>query len=231
MQRSESSLPDDNRHALRGVVRSCRKAALATCLDGGGGAPYVSLVTVAFDLDLSPILLLSKLADHTRNLGGDPRASLLLDGTDGHPNPQTGPRVTLTGTIAPDDTPRLRDRFLAIHPAASLYAGFGDFAIWRMTATRAHFVGGFGRAVWFDAPFGLAPVWVAAFLAGQTDMLDQLNHRHAAALAARDGGGWQVTGVDPDGFDLHSGDRVDRIPAPRPMADLATVLHVAAEKF
>ncbi len=142
-------LPDDNRQALCQVALACRKAALATSLDG---RPYVSLVTVAFDDDLSPILLLSQLADHTRNLAADGRAALLLDGTDGLDNPQTGPRVTLVGVAAPDDAPRLRARFLDRHPGAREYADFADFAIWRMRLDKAHFVGGFGRAVWFDAP-------------------------------------------------------------------------------
>ncbi|TAN67708.1 MAG: pyridoxamine 5'-phosphate oxidase family protein, partial [Magnetospirillum sp.] len=86
---SGTGLPANNRLALRRVARGQRKAALATSLDG---RPYVSLVTVAFDHDLSPVLLLSRLADHTRNLLADPRAALLLDGTQGHANPQTGPR-------------------------------------------------------------------------------------------------------------------------------------------
>lgn len=156
----ENPLPENNRLALRQVARGCRKAGLATLLDG---APYASLATTVLDHDLAPILLLSSLADHTRNLMADSRVSLLLDGTDGHPNPQTGPRVSLTGRAERrDGDGRLKARFLAAHPGAALYAGFADFAIWRVIPERAHFVGGFGRAVWFDAPFGLDPAVTAA---------------------------------------------------------------------
>ena len=203
------TLPDDNRLALRRVIRACRKAALATLL--AGESPYVSLVTVACDHDLSPILLLSGLADHTRNLGVDPRVSLLFDGTEGHDNPQTGPRVTLVGEAEPvegDAVERLGVRFLARHPAARLYAGFGDFRFWRVRASRVHFVGGFGRAVWFDAPFGLDPAVAAGMEAAEAGILAHMNDAHADAidLFARslgaDRGGWRMVGIDPDGCDL-----------------------------
>jgi len=228
-------LPANNRTALRRVARAARKAALATSMEG---RPYVSLVTLAFDHDLSPILLLSRLADHTRNLLADGRAALLLDGTDGLANPQTGPRVTLTGTVAEEGDPRLRRRFLARHPGAALYAGFGDFAIWRMNVERAHFVGGFGRAVWFDAP--LVPPADAAFMAGiEEAALAEINDGHpglVATLAARAGGGpagggWRLAGIDPDGCDLEAGEEVLRLPldqspdeARSPLACLQTLV-------
>jgi heme iron utilization protein len=213
-EEAAAGLPANNRAALRLVARAARKAALATSLDG---RPYASLVTLAFDHDLSPILLLSRLADHTRNLLADSRAGLLLDGTEGHANPQTGPRVTLVGRVAEDGEPGLRRRFLARHPGAALYAGFGDFAIWRMTVERAHFVGGFGRAVWFDAP--LVPAEAARFMAEAEDgALAEINERHApliAALALRAGGDpaspWRLAGIDPDGCELEAGEAVLRL--------------------
>lgn len=221
-------LPTDNKIALRRVARGCRKAGLATLLEDG--APYASLVTVAFDLDLAPILLLSGLADHTRNLLADDRASLLLDGTDGHPNPQTGPRVTLTGRAARCDDDALRARFLARHPAASLYAGFGDFAIWKLTPERAHFVGGFGRAVWFDAPFGLAPAATAALRAAEADLLAQANRDHAAALA-RLGPDWRVAALDADGADLANPEGFRRLPFRAPVEDAAELRGALAKSL
>lgn len=210
-------LPDDNRRALRQVVRGCRKAALATLMAGPGegeAAPYVSLVTVATDHDLSPILLLSGLADHTRNLDADARVSLLFDRTDGHANPQSGPRVTVSGRARRCADRRLADRFLALHPAAAQYAGFGDFSVWRVEATRAHFVGGFGRAVWFDAPFGLAPEATMALAAAEP-----------AVLAEYDGSVWEggearVAAFDADGCDLVLGDGIVRVAFAEPMRDV-----------
>lgn len=213
MAHDDDQLPENNRLALRRVVRAARKAALATLMEG---APYASLVTVAFDLDLTPILLLSGLSDHTRNLAADPRASLLLDGTEGHPNPQTGPRVTISGRAERSGDERLRARFLARHPAAALYAGFGDFAIWRIVPERAHFVGGFGRAVWFDRPFGLDPAALERLAAAEPAWLAEINHDFAAMLA-----GWQVAMLDPDGVELVRGDESRRLAFRIPVVEVA----------
>ena len=94
---------------------ACDRAALATALPrrGRGAWPYASLVLVAVDHDLSPILLLSDLAEHSKAIAADPRVSLLFDGTGGLAQPLTGPRVTLLGRAAETDDERLKRRFLA----------------------------------------------------------------------------------------------------------------------
>ncbi|OAN46589.1 heme iron utilization protein [Paramagnetospirillum marisnigri] len=232
MTEDAAALPANNRFALRQVARAQRKAALATSLDG---RPYVSLVTLAFDHDLSPILLLSGLADHTRNLRADPRASLLLDGTEGHANPQTGPRVTLVGSAEPDSDPRLRSRFLARHPAAALYAGFGDFGIWRLRIERVHFVGGFARAVWFDAPL-VSEAAAAAMATAETGLLDRINALAPEQLAGLVGGGaWQAVGIDLDGVDLASGEASARVdfdtPAEGPEQAWRSFVNTAGQAF
>src|SRR5947208_5590512 len=115
---------DPNRD-VRELIRSRDRAALATALPSTSGQPwpYASLVLVAVDHDLSPILLLSDLAEHTKAIAADDRASLLFDGTHGLDQPLTGARVTLVGRAARTDDPRLRQRFLARHPDAEIYAG------------------------------------------------------------------------------------------------------------
>ncbi|MCR6629070.1 MAG: pyridoxamine 5'-phosphate oxidase family protein [Magnetospirillum sp.] len=231
MAHDADQLPENNRLALRLVVRACRKAALATLL-AEGGAPYASLVTVAFDVDMAPILLLSGLADHTRNLAADPRVSLLLDGTDGHPNPQTGPRVTLTGRaercLPGPNGERLQARFLARHPGATQYAGFGDFGFWRVMPERAHFVGGFGRAVWFDAPFGLSPSAAATLAEAEAGLLAEINAAHAGTLA-RLGAGWRVAALDPDGADLTNQEEFRRLAFLAPVDDIISCRAALAE--
>ncbi|MGE5545854.1 MAG: HugZ family protein [Solirubrobacterales bacterium] len=206
-QNDHGQLPANNRHALRLVARACRKGALGTLMDG---APYVSLVTVAFDHDLAPILLLSGLSDHTRNLAADPRVSLLLDGTDGLDNPQTGPRVTLIGEARPTTDAALVARFLARHPSAAQYASFADFSFWRIAPARAHFVGGFGRAVWFDYPFGIEPAESAAFRQAEPDLLGRCGGAVPGAT---------VVAIDADGCDLTLGDGMKRVAFPTPLHD------------
>lgn len=215
-----SALPANNRQALRRVMRACRKGMLATVMaeEGAKGAPYASLVTVMVDHDLAPVLLLSGISDHTRNIMADPRVSLLFDGTEGHPNPQTGPRVTLSGVAERTTDDRLRARFLTHHPGAAQYASFGDFGMWRIRPERAHFVGGFGRAVWFEAPFGLDAGAVTAMEAAESSIIEHMNADHPDAvdrLALRAAGstekGWRMIGIDPDGCDLALGDTFARL--------------------
>src|SRR5215471_16269153 len=138
----------------RRLARSCVRAALATSL---GGAPYASLVLFAVDLDASPLLLLSELAQHSRNIAFDPRVSLLLDGTEGLADPLTGPRLTLLGHARKTDDRRCLARFVSHHPAGAGYAGFRDFHLYRVAVERGHLVAGFGRIDWIDgADFLLA---------------------------------------------------------------------------
>ena len=137
---------------VRDLVRRCDRAALATACrrDGGAAWPYVSLVLVAVDHDLSPILLLSDLAEHSKAIAADPRVSLLFDGTAGLAQPLTGPRVTVMGRAAKTDDERLKRRFLRHHPDAAMYAGFGDFHFYKVTLERTHLVGGFGKIRWIE---------------------------------------------------------------------------------
>ena len=141
----------------RALALSLDRGVLATRLardDQPGlapGHPYASLVLLAWAAEaLVPLLLLSDLADHSRNLKADPAASLLLDGTAGLAEPLTGPRLTLLGRVEPAD-PALLPRFLERHPGSRLYAGFKDFRLYRLLPRAAHFVAGFGRIAWLPA--------------------------------------------------------------------------------
>jgi heme iron utilization protein len=195
--------------AARRLLRTALKGALAT-LDGGGGDPYASLVLVATEPDGTPILLISRLARHTRNLQRDPRASLLLDGTGGLGDPLTGGRVTLVGRAQPSTNPTALRRFLARHPAAETYAAFPDFSVFALEVSGAHFIGGFGQIV------DLGPAALSTSLDGASQLIEaepgiieHMNADHADALALYAtefagcaAGEWRMTGIDPGGIDL-----------------------------
>lgn len=235
-----------HREAVRRLLRSRPKAALSTTMTAAGerdpGAPYVSLVTIATDHDASPILLLSGLSDHTRNLAADDRAALLLEDTEGLANPQTGERATVMGRIRriadAAARERCRRRFLARHPAAALYAGFGDFAFFRMEIARVHFVGGFARAVWLDEPAGvLTPPAVAEALAAAEDgICGHMNDDHGEAvdlyairLLGREGTGWRMAAIDADGCDLVREEESARLAFDEPLTDAAAARRVLVE--
>jgi len=214
---------------LRKMARARNKAATATTLlETGEPRPYVSLTATATDIDGSPILLLSKLADHTRNLERDPRLSMLFEDCGHYANPQQGPRVTLIARAekAEDEVTRerLRRRYLARHPGASLYAGFGDFAFFKVVPERAHWVGGFGRAVWLNQSWVCSDEAVSAFLAAESDLIGRINAEQSETLShlgrsllkirAKH---WKCVAADPDGIDVVCAKRVYRIGFPKPL--------------
>ncbi len=197
------------------------------------GTPFRSqvLVNVATAPDGSPILLLSRLAAHTRHLAADPRLSLLLVQT-GAGDPLAYPRVTIMGraecVIDPDGRAALKARFLAKHPESALYADFGDFSFWRVAMELAHLNGGFARAGHFKAAALATPLDGAeALVAAEAQALAEVNAHHqdalarfATAFAEKSDGPWRATGIDPEGIDLGCGDRTARIVFPRPVRTL-----------
>jgi putative heme iron utilization protein len=208
----------------RRLLRGQQRAALATSLRG---APYVSLVLIVADLDASPLLLLSDLAQHSRNIAFDPRISLLLDATAGHPDPLTGPRLTLIGQAeAVEDPPRLA-RFTAHHPTSSVYSGFADFRLYRVTVERGHLVAGFGQIHWIEGRDLLFAGDFGALAAAEPGILEHMNEDHEEAIAnyarhllGRSGAGWRMTGIDPEGIDLRCGSETTRLDFARPVLTL-----------
>ena len=193
----------------RGLVRRALKATLAT-IASGSGYPYASLITVATEASGAPIFLISALAQHTKNLAGDPRASILFDGTGAAGDPLQGARVTLFGRAEKVADEGVRRRFLARHPEAAFYADFPDFAFWRLEVEGAHYIGGFGRIVDLSPAELLVDIKdTSDLLAAEPDIIEHMNHDHREAIrlyATRLAGGaegvWRMSGIDPEGCDL-----------------------------
>lgn len=216
----------------RRLLRTLDRATLATALgDGEKSWPYASLVLVAADFDASPLLLISTLAEHTKNVQRDPRVSLLFDATQGLDDPLTGARATVLGELQRDSDPIRLRRFVTRHPSAALYAGFKDFALYRMAIVRAHLVAGFGRIHWIDAGAIIPPDDGHAWLGdAEPGILEHMNRDHAATidlyaekLLGLGGTGWRLTGVDREGADLRRGGTVARLPFLTPVDNLDAV--------
>jgi putative heme iron utilization protein len=209
----------------RSLARRAMKASLAT-LSAGKGYPYASLITVATEASGAPIFLISALARHTRNLTQDPRASILFDGTGTLGDPLQGARVTLIGRAEKTADEAVKRRFLARHPEAAFYAGFPDFAFWRLAVEGAHYIGGFGRIVdLMPADLLTATEGVGDLLAAEADILTHMNANHADAvrlyatrLAGAPEGAWRMTGIDPEGCDLMCDGEARRIRFKAPIA-------------
>lgn len=219
--------PHPQSRLVRDLVRRLDRAALATALrdpENQGVWPYASLVLVAVDHDLSPLLLLSDLAEHSKAIARDGRVSLLFDGTVGLDQPLTGPRVSLLGRAAVNHEAGPKRRFLARHPDAEMYAGFGDFKLYRVTIERAHLIGGFGKISWLTAGELRASLAPAALAAAEAGIVAHMNDDHADAiqlyatrLLGLGGDHWKMTGIDSEGLDLRRGGQVARLAFETPL--------------
>ncbi|MFK5596077.1 HugZ family protein [Methylobacterium sp. HMF5984] len=212
----------------RRLLRSIRSGALAT-LDADG-TPFASLVTIATDVDGTPLMLLSQLSAHTRNLLADPRCSLLFS-AGGKGDPLAHPRLTVVGRGLRTDEPRARARFLARHPKAALYADFPDFGFFAIAPTAGHLNGGFAKAATLTrAELLLDLAGAEAIVAGERGAIEHMNADHADALAlyaASEGtAAWRLTGLDPDGMDLLAGDRTARVTFPDTVRDMGALRKV-----
>jgi putative heme iron utilization protein len=211
----------DPKIAAKKILREARSGALATLM-ARSGDPYCSLINVATSADGSPLLLLSRLAIHTRNLLADPRVSIMLDERK-EGDPLQGARIMLMGRIALTQDENDRRRYLARQPEANMFVDFADFAFYRVAVGAAHLVAGFGRIV--DLP----PSDILTDLSGADDLLAaeasalaHMNDDHADALrlyamqllGAPDGA-WLCAGCDPEGLDLQLGRMALRLPFPQ----------------
>ena len=212
----------------RTLVSRITTGTLCTLASEPEGYPYGSFVTVAFDAS-NPVFLVSTMAEHTRNLQGDPRASLLVAET-GSDDPLANGRVTLLGSCArvDGDGGSARTAFLATHPNAAYYVDFGDFAFWRLSVESIRYIGGYGRMSWVEATdwHAAEPDPLAEAAAG---IISHMNDDHAEALPlyarafsrATDVTEASMTGVDRYGFEMSvvtsEGPRPVRIAFPEPV--------------
>jgi hypothetical protein len=206
----------------KSLLRRSRQGALATLMVGSGD-PYCSLVNLASHPDGSPILLISRLAVHTKNILADSRISLMLDERVAG-DPLEGARIMLSGRAeqAEDEKDLLQRRYLSAHPSAEAFVSFKDFSFFRIRSTGTHLVAGFGRIV------DLTPEQFLTDLTGAEDLLtaeegavEHMNadHRDAMGLYATKllgapEGDWRCTGCDPEGLDMQDGQSALRLDFP-----------------
>lgn len=234
----------DPAKAAKKLLREARSGALATLMVQGsaqGGDPYCSLVNVATDHAGAPLLLLSRLALHTKNILADARASLMLDERK-EGDPLEGARIMLMGRAVADESASSRARYLAFHRDAAQFVDFKDFGFYRFEITRVHLVAGFGRIVDLSAAQILTNVNGAQDLVdAETDAVAHMNDDHrealrlyATKLLGAPPGDWRCVGIDPDGLDMQNGrtglrlDFPQRVTAPGPLRAVLKQLAEAA---
>lgn len=208
----------------RSLLARRRQGALATLMPESGD-PYCSLVNVGSMPDGSPVLLISRLAIHTRNILNDPRVSLMLDER-APGDPLEGARIMLAGTAEEtqgDDAGLARRRYLAAHPSAEDFAGFKDFSFFKIVPKGVHLVAGFGRIVDLEPRDFLTDLSGAeALVEAEPDIVAHMNADHmdtmnlyAVKLLGASEGAWRCTGCDPEGLDLQDDGRTLRLDFPQ----------------
>jgi len=202
---------------VRRLIRTSRSGVLATVDMETDGIPYASLVLTSCTMDASPLLLLSDLARHSRNIAADQRVSLIIGKLGLDALSQT--RATLIGHIEASEDADQKARFLRHHAGARSQMTFGDFRLYRLQVESIHFIAGFGRIETLDAAdVILAEPDGAALAAAESEIIDHMNNDHADAVHAyasvlgdRHGLGWTMTGIDPEGMDLMRNDAESRV--------------------
>ena len=198
-------------HAERARTLAARltTGTLATLSTDPEGYPHGSFVTMAFDAG-DPVFLVSTMAEHTRNLQRDERASLLVAERE-QEDPLANGRVTLLGPCSrvAEDRGAEREAFLATHPNAAYYVDFGDFAFWKLRVMSVRYIGGYGRMSWVEAAdwHAAEPDPLASAAAG---IIAHMNDDHADTLPlycntySRASGIAEasMTGVDRYGFEM-----------------------------
>jgi len=212
----------------RAQLRKGRYGVLATLSQRLNGYPFGSIAPYVIDHAGCPVILISRLAEHTRNLAADGRASLLVH--DHAEDAQAGSRITLVGDAARLGVePAIRQRYLRLQPQAAQMLALGDFAFWCITPMRIRFIAGFGEICWISAEdFGSLAHLQAAEEEG---ILATMNGNHGRSLSrcclrfhGRAAAEVTMIGVDFDGFDLQADSERLRFDFAEPAASALEVL-------
>lgn len=211
----------------RTLVSQLTTGTLCTLAQDPAGYPYGSFTTFALAQG-HPVFLISELAEHTKNLRHDPRASLLVAESGGD-DPLANGRVTLVGDCKPCNDADVRAAFLERHPQAEYYVDFKDFHVWRLQVSAVRYIGGYGRMSWVSVEDWLAaePDPLARFAEG---IVTHMNEDHANAMPlycrafskAQDVQVATMTSIDRYGFEMSAqtdqGPRPIRLAFPEPIS-------------
>ena len=208
----------------RRFLRSTHKGVLSTHSAKFEGYPFGSVAPFVLDQQGQPLILISTLAEHTKNIIADCKASLLVFA--GAEDLQANSRLTLIGDVEQTDKndPYLRARYLRYFPDAEQYFSAHDFYFYRMQIKQARYIAGFGSMSWMPGDtFKSAPNRLAALEAG---ILEHMNADHADSLiaycrhfhqAATEHA--EMIGIDTDGFDVRAGEQILRFDFDEPVTD------------
>ncbi len=217
-------ITDNNKTATsveaRKLLRAHRYGALCTLSKKFDGHPFASITPYLVDHDGSLLILISTLAEHTKNILHDHRVSLITHNQE-NPHIQTQGRVTVLGSaIQVADREKAGLRYLRYFPEAQTYFAMHDFSFYRIVPEAIRFIGGFGQIHWVKG----VNYNVASYplVTQEIDILAELNSLHEESIrlyAAQDNQKAELIGLDCDGFDIKVGEKIMRIQSDVPILD------------
>jgi len=196
----------------RKFLRSTRSGILSTHSARFEGYPFGSVAPFVLDHNCQPIILISNIAEHTKNIIINPKVSLLVFA--GGEDLQANARLTLLGEavkIYKDVDADLRARYLRYLPQAASYFDMHDFSFYRIHIHQARYIGGFGKMSWLSDVDLLSGITsTSSVLAGQeTAIIEHMNADHTENLLNYckhfhhiDAAHAHMLGIDCDGFDV-----------------------------
>lgn len=198
----------------RKFLRSTRSGILSTHSVRFEGYPFGSVAPFVLDHNCQPIILISTIAEHTKNIQLNPKVSLLAFA--GDEDLQAGARLTLLGEaskIFKEHDADLRARYLRYLPQAASYFDMHDFAFYRIHIYQARYIGGFGKMTWLSDIDLLDGINAAnSPLASQESaIIEHMNQDHVHSMLSYcryfhqvEASHAQMLGIDYDGFDVEA---------------------------
>ena len=219
----------------RQMLRAHRYGALCTLSKKFDGYPFGSITPYLVDHDGGLIIFISTLAEHTKNIRHNPRVSLITHNQH-DPHIQTQGRVTVVGDahlIAEREQAGIR--YLRYFPEAQTYLGMHDFSFYRITPIAIRYIGGFGKIYWADLT-EYSPKQSEAYAQREAQLLASLNMQQQNTLHLLlqrqhdvDAADVQAIGLDCDGLDVRSGERVWRLDFAEEMFDPAQAVQTLGQ--
>lgn len=207
----------------RRLLRQQQHGVLSTLSKKLDGYPFGSVTPFVLDHQARPVILISTLAEHTKNIEADPRVSLLAH--DPSTDIQANARVTVVGNCARmEDQTALRARYLRYFPGAADYFATHDFFFYRIEPAHIRFIGGFGAIHWVEVSHFVTP---DNQLASQEDaIIAHMNtdHQHNLVAYCRHFHGLNTSsahmlGIDTEGFDVRADTQLLRFDFSQPVLD------------
>ncbi len=207
----------------RRYLRRHHAGVLATLSKRLGGYPFGSVVPFMLDHHAQPVVLVSRLAEHTKNMTADPRASLLVH--DVAEDVQTAARLTLVGDAAPVSEPAtVAARYLRRFPDAQELLDLGDFTFWYLRTKFVRHIAGFG-AIRSITPESFAPP-ENRLAEAEDEIVAHMNADHGDALrgycrhvAGAEPSSAVLIGIDCDGFEMRADGALVRIEFDTPVTN------------